>query len=76
MENYQYIIVVLFIVLAFAPVTWQAIQRRKLNPPPMASHDRKLYRLWRSDPQSYERQYGAMDKQYQLAQKEKNRTTH
>ncbi|MBN0987890.1 hypothetical protein [Amphritea pacifica] len=75
MEHYKLFIVILFILLMFAPVTWQAIIRRKLNPPPMARNDRKLYRLWRSDPQAYERQYGEMDRQYQQAQKEKNRTT-
>lgn len=75
MEHYQYIIVLLFIALVFTPVTWQAIQRRKFNPPPMASHDRKLYRLWRSDPQAYERQYGEMDRHYRQAQAEKSQPT-
>ena len=75
MEQYKLIIVTLFVVLVFAPVTWQAIRRRKLNPPPMARNDRKLYRLWRSDPLSYERQYGEMDRKYLQAQNEKNRMT-
>lgn len=74
-EEYKLIIVILFIAVVFIPVTWQALQRRKLNPPPMASNDRKLFRLWRSDPQSYERQYGEMDRHYLEAQKEKNQNT-
>lgn len=74
-EEYKLIIVILFIIVVFVPVTWQAIQRRKLSPPPMASNDRKLFRLWRSDPKSYERQYGEMDRSYLEAQKEKNRKT-
>ncbi|UTW05130.1 hypothetical protein KDX31_09100 [Amphritea atlantica] len=75
MEQYKLIIVILFVVLVFAPVTWQAIRRRKLNPPPMARNDRKLYRLWRSDPLSYERQYGEMDRKYLQAKNEKSRNT-
>jgi len=75
MEQYKLLIVILFVVLVFAPVTWQAIRRRKLNPPPMASNDRKLYRLWRSDPLSYERQYGEMDRQYTQAQNKKGQNT-
>ncbi|GGK67336.1 hypothetical protein [Amphritea balenae] len=74
-EDYKLILVVLFIIIVFAPVTWQAIQRRKLNPPPMASSDRKLFRLWRSDPKAYERQYGEMDRQYAEAQQKKSRKT-
>jgi len=70
-EEYKYLWVFLFILIAFAPTTWNAIQRRRLNPPPMARNDRKLFRLWRSDPESYERQYGEMDKHYLEVQKEK-----
>lgn len=72
-EEYKYLWVLLFIVLVFAPVTWHALQRRRLNPPPMAKNDRKLFRLWRSDPDAYDRQYGEMDKQYLKAQQEKNK---
>jgi len=75
MEQYKLIIVTLFVVLVFAPVTWQAIRRRKLNPPPMARKDRKRKRLWRSHPLSYERQYGEMDRKNQQDQNEKNRIT-
>ena len=71
-EEFKLWWVLLFIVLAFAPVTWNAIQRAKLKPPPMAKNDRKLFRLWRSDPEAYERQYGEMDRKYLEAQKQKN----
>lgn len=70
-EEYKWLGVLLFIVVVFAPVTWQAIQRRRLDPPPMARNDRKLYRLWRSDPKAYERQYGEMDRSYLAAQQNK-----
>lgn len=70
-EEYKLPIVILFILLVFAPVTLNAIRRRRLKPPPMAKNDRKLYRLWRSDPEAYERQYGAMDREYIAAQKRK-----
>lgn len=72
-EEYKLIGVLLFIVIVFIPVTWQAIQRRRLDPPPMAKNDRKLYRLWRSDPKAYERQYGEMDRSYTAAQDAKER---
>lgn len=71
MEEYKYLIVLLFVVLVFTPVTLNALRRRRENPPPMAKNDRKLYRLWRSDPEGYERQYGEMDRQYIAAQKAK-----
>ncbi|MGB0467670.1 MAG: hypothetical protein ACPGF7_09115 [Pontibacterium sp.] len=70
-EGYKFLWVMLFVVLAFAPVTWNAIRRYRIPPPPMAKHDRKLYRLWRSDPEGYERQYGEMDRQYITAQQAK-----
>ncbi|MEH6577586.1 MAG: hypothetical protein V7731_10985 [Amphritea sp.] len=72
-EEYKYLWVLLFVVLVFAPVTWNAIQRAKLNPPPMAKNDRKLFRLWRSDPEAYKRQYGEMDIKYLEAQEAKNK---
>lgn len=71
MEDYKLIVVILFVLAAFAPVTWHAIRRARLKPPPMAANDRKLYRLWRSDPEAYERQYGAMDRSYLDAQENK-----
>lgn len=37
----------------------------------MAANDRKLYRMWRADPEAYERQYAELDKQYLEAQKKK-----
>ncbi len=72
-EDYKYLWVLLFVILVFAPVTWHAIQRAKLNPPPMAKNDRKLFRLWRSDPEAYQRQYGEMDRTYLHAQAEKQK---
>lgn len=71
MEENKLIVVILFVLLAFAPVTWHAIRRARLKPPPMAANDRKLYRLWRADPEAYERQYGAMDRSYLKAQADK-----
>lgn len=70
-EEYKWVVVLLFILVVFIPVTWQAVQRRRLDPPPMAKNDRKLYRLWRSDPKAYERQYGEMDRSYSEAQQKK-----
>lgn len=61
------------IVFAFGIVTLNAFRRRKEVPPPLASNDRKLYRLWRSDPDAYQRQYGQLDEQYRQAQNEKKR---
>ncbi|WP_372834517.1 hypothetical protein [Pontibacterium sp.] len=72
-EEYKYLLVLLFVVLVFTPVTLNAIRRYRETPPPMANNDRKLYRLWRSDPDAYERQYGAMDREYIKAQEEKAR---
>lgn len=72
-EEYKYLLVLLFVVLVFTPVTRNAIRRYRETPPPMANNDRKLYRLWRSDPDAYERQYGAMDREYIKAQEEKAR---
>lgn len=71
-DEYKWVGVFLFILVVFIPVTWQAIQRRRLDPPPMAKNDRKLYRLWRSDPKAYARQYGEMDRSYLAAQEKKN----
>ena len=68
-ELIKYLVVGAFVLFAFIPITWQAIKRRHESPPPMAANDRKLYRLWRSDPEAYERQYGEMDKQYEAARK-------
>ena len=73
-EMIKYILVGLLVIFAFVPVTLNALRRRRENPPPMAAHDRKLYRLWRSDPEAYRRQYGQLDQQYAEAQKEKERT--
>ncbi|MCP4597373.1 MAG: MFS transporter [Neptuniibacter sp.] len=70
-ELMKYLLVAALILFAFIPVTLNALKRRKENPPPMAANDRKLYRLWRSDPEAYQRQYGDMDKQYLAAQKAK-----
>ncbi|RVU29223.1 MULTISPECIES: hypothetical protein [Neptunomonas] len=67
-ELIKYLAVAALVLFAFIPVTYQTIRQRRLNPPPMAKHDRKLFRLWRSDPEAYERQYGEMDRQY-LAKK-------
>ncbi len=72
-EEYKYLLVLLFVALVFTPVTLNAIRRYRETPPPMANNDRKLYRLWRSDPDAYERQYGAMDREYIKAQEEKAR---
>ena len=71
MTSTDYLWVALFVFLAFVPITINAF-KRKGSPPPMAANDRKLYRLWRSDPEAYQRQYGAMDEQYLAAQKRKN----
>ena len=70
-EAIKYLVVGLLVIFAFTPITLNAIRRRKENPPPMAANDRKLYRLWRSDPEAYERQYGDMDRQYLEKQAEK-----
>ncbi|WP_299183898.1 hypothetical protein [uncultured Neptuniibacter sp.] len=70
-EWLKYLLVFGLVLFAFIPVTLNALKRRGENPPPMAANDRKLYRLWRSDPEAYERQYGDMDKQYMEAQKKK-----
>ena len=72
-ELIKYIVVGALIIFAFVPVTLNALKKRKENPPPMAAHDRKLYRLWRSDPDAYQRQYGDMDKQYTDAKHLKKR---
>lgn len=71
-ETLKYVAVILLVLFAFTPVTWQAWRRSRLPVPPMAKHDRKLYRLWRSDPDAYERQYGALDQSYLDAQAQKN----
>ncbi len=73
MSESEYLWVILFVVLAFIPVTLNALRRRGERPPPLAANDRKLYRLWRSDPQAYERQYGEMDREYRLAQQRKKK---
>ncbi|MGH1462801.1 MAG: hypothetical protein ACRBB6_12265 [Neptuniibacter sp.] len=70
-ELIKYLIVGAFVLFAFIPITVQALKRRKESPPPMAANDRKLYRLWRSDPDAYQRQYGELDKQYSAAQAKK-----
>ncbi len=70
-EWVSYIAVGFMIVFAFGVVTLNAFRRRKEIPPPLAANDRKLYRLWRSDPEAYKRQYGQLDEQYLEAQKEK-----
>ena len=70
-ELLKYLLVFLLVVFAFTPITINALRRRKESPPPMASQDRKLYRLWRSDPEAYERQYGEMDAHYKHVNKEK-----
>ncbi|BBB31232.1 hypothetical protein [Neptunomonas japonica] len=72
-EELKYVAVALLVLFAFVPVTLQALRRRKEQPPPLASNDRKLYRLWRSDPDAYQRQYGALDEKYIEAQKNKNK---
>ncbi|MCV6589701.1 MAG: hypothetical protein OIF57_11795 [Marinobacterium sp.] len=71
MTMIEYLWVALFVVLTFTPVTLNALKRRRENVPPMAANDRKLYRLWRSDPDAYERQYGAMDRSWHEAQQKK-----
>ncbi|WP_370279382.1 hypothetical protein [Pontibacterium sp.] len=71
LEEYKVLWVLLFVALVFTPVTLNAIRRYRETPPPMAKNDRKLYRLWRSDPDAYERQYGAMDREYIAAQERK-----
>lgn len=68
-EVLKYLLVGVLVLFAFIPVTLNALKRRRDNPPPMAAHDRKLYRLWRSDPEAYQRQYGQLDRQYAEAQK-------
>lgn len=70
-ELLKYLMVGALVIFAFVPVTLNTLRKRKENPPPMAAHDRKLYRLWRSDPEAYQRQYGDMDKQYLAAQQRK-----
>ena len=70
-EVLKYLLVGVLVLFAFIPVTLNALKRRRDNPPPMAAHDRKLYRLWRSDPEAYQRQYGQLDRQYAEAQKQK-----
>ena len=65
----EYIWVILFVVAVFIPVTLNAVRCRRQPPPPMAANDRKLYRLWRSDPEAYERQYGEMDRTWLEAQR-------
>lgn len=70
-DELKYLAVALLVLFAFVPVTVQALRRRKEQPPPLASNDRKLYRLWRSDPAAYQRQYGALDEAYVKAQKAK-----
>jgi len=67
MDKMQYVAVAVLVLFAFLPITWQALQRLKESPPPLASNDRKLYRLWRSDPGAYQRQYGALDAEYKKA---------
>ncbi|WP_415901867.1 hypothetical protein ACMXYR_12640 [Neptuniibacter sp. QD29_5] len=70
-ELLKYLLVGLLVLFAFIPVTLNAIRRSRENPPPMAANDRKLYRLWRSDPEAYQRQYGKLDEEYSKAQEEK-----
>lgn len=64
MVEWKYLAVGAFVLLAFLPVTYQTIRQRRRRPPPLAQKDRKLYRLWKSDPDAYERQYGALDKAF------------
>lgn len=73
MNSIEFFVTILFIVLVFVPVTVQAYKRRHLKPPPMAANDRKLYRLWRSDPDAYQRKYAELDLKYQAAQKQKGK---
>ena len=70
-DELKYLAVALLVLFAFVPVTVQALRKRKEQPPPLASNDRKLYRLWRSDPDAYQRQYGVLDEEYVKAQKAK-----
>ena len=70
-DELKYVAVALLVLFAFVPVTVQALKKRKEQPPPLARNDRKLYRLWRSDPDAYQRQYGALDEGYVKAQKAK-----
>lgn len=70
-DELKYLAVALLVLFAFVPVTVQALRKRKEQPPPLASNDRKLYRLWRSDPDAYQRQYGTLDEEYVKAQKAK-----
>ena len=70
-DELKYLAVALLVLFAFVPVTVQALKKRKEQPPPLASNDRELYRLWRSDPDAYQRQYGALDEEYVKAQKAK-----
>ncbi len=72
-DELKYLAVALLVLFAFVPVTVQALRKRKEPPPPLASNDRKLYRLWRSDPDAYQRQYGALDEEYLKAQKAKRK---
>lgn len=70
-EEYKYLAVGLLVLFSFLPITIQAIRKRSENPPPLAARDRKLYRLWRSDPDAYNRQYGDLDRQYLEKQSKK-----
>jgi|GEM_PF-1160906 len=72
-EELKYFWVLVLVVAAFLPVTINAIRQRRENPPPMAKHDRKLYRMWKSDPEGYLRKYGDMDRQYLEAQEKKKK---
>jgi len=72
-ELIKYLAVGLLVLFAFIPVTLNAIRRAKDNPPPLAANDRKLYRLWRSDPEAYARQYGKLDEDYTKAQEAKKK---
>lgn len=63
-EYLKYLLVAGLVLFAFIPLTLNVLRSRRQQPPPMAANDRKLYRLWRSDPEAYQRQYGDMDKQY------------
>ncbi|WP_054341900.1 hypothetical protein [Neptunomonas antarctica] len=72
-DELKYLSVALLVLFAFVPVTVQALKKRKQPTPPLASNDRKLYRLWRSDPDAYQRQYGALDVEYIKAQKSRSK---
>lgn len=67
-EDVSLPLLLIFVLLVLGPLTLRAWRRRRLQVPPMAGSDRKLYRLWQSDPQAYERQYGEMDRQLRAAQ--------